>query len=557
MPESHGYYGGAKAGETLVQRLYRQAGTAIEDAANSAGRYISKRLDTQLYPEDMQQFQAAPPEQYALFLEATWQAMDMPVVKMGDQVLSPEQYLRLAAARSNLPESAINTAMQSIAGMPFDEKDEAGIALRDALLGQMRDNLPGRHAESGWDAGATPEQVAEFDKLGPLESRYQLTPEGEQGYQSERVYNLFSTFQNGEHAPVWSDAGSKVLGVLGAPFDTHFGGFMGDTSRLAGSRFNTPTGRLSESMYWWHRGQPDGTVATSGNGAKYPSLSATTLEGATTKLDSTDHYIPYYNQHLIERYLYNLDLDAGDRGQLQRMRDDLFRTTPRYPAGADPRDMRKLIRDLRDFDQKARGFANAEYPEFVRNTIPIEAWTSGGHDWMGRYSPSQPSKPVEPTYLSPFGEMLANYPRDAVDLQTILTLGVGGLKGSPSLLGGLMDASKAGTKAVVRKGVGATAGAIRRSMDNTLDDLVQEVPTNAAMQAANQPGPTRSTSDAISWFFTPMETSIVTDEAGQPVKANDPNYRRHLDATYQRRQSELRGLLDRGTTLYGREHLTK
>jgi hypothetical protein len=103
----------------------------------------------------------------------------------------------------------------------------------------------------------------------------------------------------------------------------------------------------------------------------------------------------------------------------------------------------------------------------------------------------------------------------------------------------------------------ATAGAIRRGIDNTVDDLAQEIPTNAAMQAANQPGPTRSTADAISWFFTPMETSIVTDESGAPVKANDPNYRKHLDATYQRRQSELRGLLDRGTTLYGRHLLPK
>ena len=37
MPESNGYYGGAKAGETLIQRLYRQAGRAIEDSAGERG----------------------------------------------------------------------------------------------------------------------------------------------------------------------------------------------------------------------------------------------------------------------------------------------------------------------------------------------------------------------------------------------------------------------------------------------------------------------------------------------------------------------------------------
>ena len=538
------------AEETLIQRLYRQAGQAVADSADAAGTYVAKRLDTQLYPDDMREFQTAPPSEYAQFLEAAWQAMEMPVVKIGDQAISPDQYLRMAAARSNLPESAVQTAKQSLTGMPFDEGDEAGIALRDALMGQLRDNLPGRNAEHGWDTGATPEQAAEFAKSGPLESRYRLTPAGEKGYQSERVYNLLSTFQNGEHAPVWSDAGSKALGVLGAPFDFH-AGIPGATPHLAASRFNTPTGRLKEGMYWWKQGTPDGTSGSSAGGAKYPSLSSTTLEGVTTKLDSTDNYIPYYNQQLPERYLYNLDLQAGDRGQLQRMRDDLFRVTPRYPANADPGEMRQLIRDLRDFDQKARGFANAEYPELVRKyAIPTEAFT-GGHDWAGR--PSQVSgRPVQPTYLSPFGEMIANYPRDAIDLQTVASLGLGGAKAAPTLLGGLVDASKSGAKAVAKRAAGSAAGAIRRTVDNTLDDLVQEVPTNTAMQAVNQPGPTRSTLNALSSFFEPMESSIVTDAHGAPVRADDPEYRRHLDAAYRRRQNELRGLLDRGSNLYGR-----
>jgi len=539
--------------ETLIQRLYRQAGQAIEDSAKSAGQYVAKRLDTQLYPEDMQQFQAAPPPEHAQFLEALGQAMTMPVVKIGDTVVTPDEYLRMAATKNGLAESAIDTARQSLTGMPFDGNDEAGIALRDALLGQLRDNLPGRNAEHGWDTGATPEQAAEFDKAGSLEGRYRLTPQGEQGYQSERVYNLLTTFQNGEFAPVWSDVGSKALAVLGTPFD--IAADAGDTGYLAASRFNTPAGRMRESMYWWKEGEPDGTAGNSLKGAKYPSLSSTTLEGVTTKLDSTDNYIPYYNQQLPERYLYNLDLEAADRGQLQQMRDDLFRITPRYPENADPGQMRQLIRDLRDFDQTARGFANAEYPELVRKyAIPTEAFTAG-HDWMGRPS-TGPIRPVEPTYLSPFGEMIANYPRDAIDLQTVGSLGLGGVQGAPSLLGGLMDASKSGAKAVAKRTAISGAGAIRRTVDNTLDDLVQEVPTNTAMQAANQPGPTRSTLGALSSFFEPMQTSIVTDEQGNPVRANDPEYRRHLDATYRRRENVLRGILDRGSTLYGRQLLT-
>ena len=125
------------AEETLIQRLYRQAGQAVADSADAAGTYVAKRLDTQLYPDDMREFQTAPPSEYAQFLEAAWQAMEMPVVKIGDQAISPDQYLRMAAARSNLPKSAVQTAKQSLTGMPFDEGDEAGIALRDALMGQL------------------------------------------------------------------------------------------------------------------------------------------------------------------------------------------------------------------------------------------------------------------------------------------------------------------------------------------------------------------------------------------------------------------------------------
>ena len=89
------------AEETLIQRLYRQAGQAVADSADAAGTYVAKRLDTQLYPDDMREFQTAPPSEYAQFLEAAWQAMDMPVVKIGDQAISPDQYLRMAARISS------------------------------------------------------------------------------------------------------------------------------------------------------------------------------------------------------------------------------------------------------------------------------------------------------------------------------------------------------------------------------------------------------------------------------------------------------------------------
>jgi hypothetical protein len=532
--------------EYLLDRIRRVLSERLAPVADSVGR----RLDSQLPADEFAEFQAQPPEQYALFLEAAYQALDMPAVKVGGTVLSPAEYLRVAAEKSDLPATAVDNAIQSLLGMPFDEADEGALALRDALLGQLRDNLLGRQAEDGWDSGANPQELTEFADSPALEQRYRLTPEGEQGFQSERVYNLLSTFQNGEFTPVWADAGSKVLGALGAPFDFR-SGVPGATPYLAANRNNTPAGRLNESLYWWRQGEPDGTAATSAGGAKYPSLSSTTLEGVTTKLDTTDNYLPYYNQQLFERYLFNLDLEPGEREQLQQMRDDLFRITPRYPEGADPREMRQLARDLRDFDSKARGFANAEYPELVRNYgLTPQAW-GGGHTWTGQMGDTSAIGTPQATYLSPFGEMLANFPRDMVDVQTLGTLGLSAAAKAPSLLGGLLTASKAGPKGVVKQAGKAAVGAIRRAADATIGDLPNEVPINTAMQAVNTPTE-GSTWSQIGQFFAPQETSIVTDDEGQPVPANDPNYRRHLERTYGQRKTELRSLLDRGTQVYGR-----
>jgi len=320
---------------------------------------------------------------------------------------------------------------------------------------------------------------------------------------------------------------------------------------LAANRNNTPAGRLNESLYWWRQGEPDGTAGSSAGGAKYPSLSSTTLEGVTTKLDTTDNYIPYYNQQLAERYLFNLDLEPSEREALQRMRDDLFRITPRYPEGMEPREMRQLARDLRDFDVSARGYANAEYPELVRQYGLSPQAFSGGHSWTGEPGDTSHIKPPEATFLSPFGEMVANFPRDMVDAQTMATLGLGALAKAPSVLGGLLTASKSGGKTVAKQAGKAAVGAIRQAADATIGDLPNEIPINAAMQAVNTPAEEPSTWAGITNFFTPQATSIVTDEAGAPVKANDPNYRDHLDRTYQRRKSDLRDLLNRGKQMYG------
>ena len=531
-----------------------QAGDYLQGKASGAAKYVGDRFSDDLTPEDMAAFQANPTREMRHFNAVVDEAMQMPVMRIKDEggsviTISPAQYFDLAK-KSGIPglsEQTVNNAIASIKGMPFDENDKIAINLRDAFLNQMRSNLPGRYepgaTDTEFDAGATPEQAAEFDKAGPAESRYRLTPQGEQGYQSERAYNLFSTFQNGTHRPIGANNSGKALAAVGGLALDMFGDTQGaaQTYNLAANRFNTPQGRMNEALQWWYTGQPDGTAGDSLGGAKYPSLSSTTFEGVTTKMTNADNFLPRYNQQLSERYLYNLDMPEANRATLDRMRDDFYRTTPRYPAGADPKEVRGIIRELKDLDTEARQYSSVEYPSFVKNyTMSPEAFGGATHDFTGKtVMPDKPLAPVKPTYLSPFGEMVANYPRDLADMQGIAELGLAGVTGGGSLIGSLINERS------LARGAAKVAKSLARGGGRIGTNTVGETPQNAAIMQVNLP-------DQHPGLFTPPEYHpLVTDFGGNPVRADDPNYEMYKPSAYQKRDDRLRRILEAGTTMYG------
>jgi hypothetical protein len=520
--------------------------------AGRAAKYVGDRFSDDLNPEDMAAFQAKPTREMRHFNAVVDEAMQMPVVRVKDgggtvHTITPARYFELAKKSGIVSEESVNNALASIKGMPFDQNDKTAIALRDGFLNQMRSNLPGRYepgaTDTEFDAGATPEQAAEFDKVGPAESRYRLTPQGEQGYQSERAYNLFSTFQNGTHRPIGANNSGKALAAVGGLALDMVGDTKGaaQTYNLAANRFNTPQGRMNEALQWWYTGQPNGTAGDSLGGAKYPSLSSTTFEGATTKMANADNFLPRYNQQLSERYLYNLDMPEANRVTLDRMRDDFYRTTPRYPAGADPKQARGIIRELKDLDTEARQYSSVEYPSFVKKySMSPEAFGGATHDFTGKtVMPDKPMTPVKPTYLSPFGEMIANYPRDLADMQTIGELGLAGVTGGGSLIGSLIN-----EKSMARGGA-KVAKSLARGGARVGGESLGETPQNAAIMQVNLP-------DQHPGLFTPPEYHpLVTDFGGDPVRADDPNYEMYKPSAYQKRDDRLRRILEAGTTMYG------
>jgi len=482
--------------------------------------YLQNRLvDEDLVPEEMQQFQAALPESHAEFQKNFDEAMRMPVVRLADSVTTPEAYIqKLIGEYGSLgyiaPDAAENVR-RSLQGLPFDETDQVAFRVREALLDQIRDTLPSGSKEYGWEPGATPEQLRGMGADGEydLDARYRLTSEGQQGFQAERVLNLFSTFQNGRQRPVFADRGSRFAALAAGPFGI---GQNNDTrDALMPNRFNTPEGRMNESLYWWNRGRPDGTAGDSMSGAKYPSLSSTTMEGMTTKMDSPDNFIPYANQGVFEQAIYNRDLSPDQFGRLMQLRNKQLRSmTPINPEGAKPDDLRRLRNDLRDFHSNSRGWANAYAPFITKNLPSPEAWAG---------YPAEQIPEVKPTFLPPAYEMAANLLPDYLDMQTAIGLGAA-MK--PGMIGN------------------ATVGLAQ--------DFPQEFGTGLAFTSVNARNDAGGETPSL---FEPQKRSLVSYDEGPrmgfPVPADDPNYGYYYEQAKGQRKNVLRDLLDRGTKLYG------
>ena len=522
----------------------------IAGAGNAIANYFGSDLD----PQRMAAFQANPPPEYSQWLENATIAMNTPSVRVGpDETISPDEYFNRVAKENGFSVKSIENAKGSLFGYPHDANDKAAMAMRDDLLDALRNNLPGQNVEgtekTAFDAGATPEEQADFANSPYGEQRYRLTNEGEKGFQSERVYNILSTFQNGSHRPAGADLTGKALATFGAlpsaatsAFAGDYGG-MKDTLDIAGYRDNTPDGRMREAMYWWNQGNPNGTAGDSLTGAKYPSLSKTTMPGLTTGFSNADQYYARYNQQGLERDVYNMGVDPKDHAMMNRMRDDLFRTTPRYPSGASPEEMRDLAGKIRDYDQGQRSLVSIEAPTFTKNYgISPSAW-GGGHDFQGQAKLPDNYQPVKPEYLSAGAEMAANLPRDMMDWQTIATMGTGLIGKLASGAANFADAATAAGR--VTKNVGRAAKAVGKQAAEFGTDAAGEIPSNYTLAEVNRPADTPGFLDAPE--FHPM----IKDEDGNPARADHPNYERYKAQAYVDQQNRLRQIVDRGTKLYG------
>jgi hypothetical protein len=521
MADNSGVMIGADEG---LRDYFQRMQESNRSAREPVGEYGSNSDRIEFQPE------------YPRFQKEVAAALRRPIIRTGEQPMSPVEWLTERMTEEDLPLETINNVVRSVLGRASDPNDARAISLTKEMLDEIAAATPG--APDALNPGTTDSEYAKtYEEHGPLEARHQLTPAGQENFNVQRDYDLLRTFQDGTHAPAYTNGISKALAIGGTVFDK-----SGVTGKLAYDRLlGGDPGRLREAMYWYDRGFPSGSFANSFSGAKYPDMSSTTFTGIGNKASNYENRIPAYGSLPFERLLFNLDRQSSELGDLAGAQDRLLRTTPIYPDNADPEKMAKLTQDIRNHDRESRGFANAYYPLAVKQANSIlkplmaspEAW-GGNVPTQEQTAPATKGFPV--TFLPSGVESLANLPRDYADLSTVAMAGI-------PLLAGLFKGGFSGAKA----GALAAAGSI-------IGDTPSEIAAGHVLAAAGLPSDERSPSLLSGLYhsaFTPQKTSIVTDADGNPTPADSPDYEKNLDGTLKRRESRWRSIMDDAQNLRG------
>ena len=537
----------AQPGEDLADYFQRMQPSRPSERT---GEVLSKSDRVEYEPE------------YPRFRKEIAAAMNRPIIRTGEQPMSPAEWLHGKMVEEDLPLETISNVVRSVLGKSTDPYDTRAQALTKEMLDHIAAATPG--APNALNAGTTDSEYAKtYAEHGRLEARHQLTPAGQENFNVQRDYDLLRTFQDGTHAPAYTNGISKALAIGGTVFDK-----SGVTGKLAYDRtMGGDPGRLREAMYWYDRGFPSGSFANSFSGAKYPGMSSTTMEGIGNKAQNYENKIPAFGSLPFERALFNWDRIGENNqtnvmpfGPLASAQDRLLRTTPIYPDNADPEKMAKLTQDIRDHDRESRGFANAYYPLAVKQANSIlkplmaspEAW---GGSVPTQEQAAEPQKGYPVTFLPTGLEQLSNLPRDMVDASAAASALF-------PLLGGLMKEGVAGAGAARRVGgmLNDLPGPVppghkAAKLGGLYDDLAGEVAQGHALDAAAQPSEDLKPSLLSGLYhsaFTPQKTSIVTDPAGNPTPADSPDYEKNLDGTLKRRESRWRSIMDDAHTLRGK-----
>lgn len=460
------------------------------------------------------------------------------VIRHGDKLLTPAEYLIQMAGEDTDPETAASLSEHLLAsvepyltGVKIPDQTPASDTAKRVLEKLKAQSVVGNEQVF---PGQTLKQ-REARRTGPMQEGRYMTSEGmDQNLAATRVLNLLSATQaDPELSPDTASPTSAVLSGIGAafayPLAAFSGGLQGEDNflgketidmahrRLGTAAVNPLQARIQEAIYQDQKAQEGtdiGQYRSGFQGGFYPHAQWTSGKGMVEQANYDNANLNTMASATVLPQFFSgtPTLGGDDSATFRNLAYNLGREVPVLPEGLSAEEANQAREELREYlDAQERRFHN-EYP------VTQRAWndTTIGQLW--------PAKQY--SFPSPMTNTLANSWKYWLDPATIGTLGAGAVVG----------AARGGGNALIRTLAHGAKDFIR-------DTATIEVPATAAMYSAQQG---MSPSD----LFQPMKTSDVTDTEGNPARPDDPNYGFYLGQHEDRQKKRLGRLIEFGKKWY-------
>lgn len=444
-----------------------------------------------------------------------------PVIRHEDTILTPAEYIE-----SLLGSSAVPLVEPYLTGVKLpDDSGPSNVAisvlkkLKAQSLGGDEQVFPGQTLQQREDRRTSPLQEGRF-----------MTSEGlDEALAATRVYNLLSaTHVNPSVAPDTASSLSAALSGLGAafayPMAAFTGGLQGEdeflgkgTIDMANRRIGTALvnplqARIQEALYQDQQaqeGERRGQYKSGLTGGFYPQTQVTSGQGMADQLQYDNANLNTFLSSTVlpQAFSGTPIVGTADAPLLRNLIANLMRNVPVMPEGLSAEEAEEMRGELRDYLDAQEQQYVAEYPAYQRR------WNERA---IGEMFPVE-----EYSFPSPANNALATSWKYWLDPMTLATLGGGALLGT----------AKGGGNALVR----ALANAAK---DYAIDTATIESPFTLGVSAAAGANP----ADLVA----PMPSSLVTDEEGNPVPANDPRYEFYLGRHQDEQKNRLGRLLEFG-----------
>lgn len=486
---------------------------------------IAKPIHT--YPKDF-------PEM-GEFRERLDVALEKPVIRDGDRILSPAEYAAREVYGDDVSPPQIAMVRQIMAGQLSGDQPEPALAgvIKNTLLTLRRQSIGGPDAEF---PGQTLAQREARRTSPSQEGRYMTSPGLDANLAATRAYNILSTMQTDpDIMPVTADMGSGLLPLVGTVLTNPLSPPNEDPNdvtswdqfynRSIASIANPARSRALEAIAnerLAEQGEFSGQYRSGITGGYYPQSSWTNTTGMSRQGMDNANLNTFLSETVLPQHFSGTpilsdfpsktltEIPEGFPGKQPRQSDapiirrlarDLLREVPVVPEGANPEEIEGVRQKLSSYFGSQDDQFKHNYPLYQRSWNDAMDKIGATGMKVGKFS-----------FPSPVLNSVVNAPKYWLDPMTVGTLGAA------------LPLSMA---------KGSLIPLLRSVAKDFVLDQRFEQPFGMGLHMSNEPYRSKPAN-----LLAPYESGFEVD--GQKVDPNDPNYGK-LRQQFEDEQKKLLG----------------